>query len=123
MPRGCTLHVMRPDLATMTERVTLLRQHCAAGAPVPALLEQIEDVLSEGYGEALAGDAWSISSEKRLQQLISERGQPFRGQRLRWLAYEHARFQRELIGLRRELAELRRDRERLCVDLRDCSAR
>lgn len=116
---------MQPDLASMTERVTLLRKHCAAGGPAAAtaLLEQIEDVLSEGYSEALAGDAWSISSENRLQQLINEPDHAFRGQRLRSLAHEHARFQRELVALRHGLAELRRDRDRLRVALRACSAR
>lgn len=116
---------MQPDLASMTERVTLLRRHCAVGgrAAATALLEQIEDVLSEGYGEALAGDAWSISTENRLEQLIKEPDQAFRGQRLRSLAHEHARFQRELVALRRALAELRCDRDRLRVALRGCSAR
>ena len=99
----------------MTERVMLLREQCLRSAPPETLLEQIEDVLSEGYGQALAGDAWSISREERLQQLISDVDEPFRARRLRLLAAEHAEFQRDLIALRRELAELRRDRERLCV--------
>ena len=106
---------MRPDLRTTIERVTLLREQCRRGAPPETLLEQIEDVLSEGYGEALAGDAWSISSEERLQQLITCADEPFRARRLRLLAFEHAQFQRDLVALRRELAELRHYRKRLCV--------
>lgn len=97
----------------MIERVTRLREQCADGASQEALLEQIEYVLSEGYAQALAGDAWSISTEERLQQLIEGPGEPFRARRLRALAYEHGQFQRELVALRRELAELRRDRDRL----------
>ena len=124
VPSGAGVHPsrMRPDLATIVERVTLLRAQCAS-APDGTLLDQIEDVLSEGYGQALAGDAWSISRERRLQQIISERDQPLRGQRLRCLADEHARFQRELVALRRELAALRRDRDRLAVAARLDSAR
>ncbi|MBW3608896.1 MAG: hypothetical protein KY463_11160 [Actinobacteria bacterium] len=116
---------MRPDLATMIERVTLLRERCARGARDEGLLEQIEDVLSEGYAQALAGDAWSNSTEERLQQRISGEGEPFRARRLRLrlLATEHAQFQRELVALRRGLAELRHDRDRLCVGSDRRSAR
>lgn len=106
----------------MIERVTLLREQCARGARDEGLLEQIEYVLSEGYAQALAGDAWSISGEQRLQQLISGEGQPFRARRLRLLASEHAQFQRDLVALRRELRELRHDRDRLCARAGSSSA-
>ena len=100
----------------------LLREQCRYSTPPETLLEQIEDVLSEGYGQALAGDAWSISREERLQQLLSDADVPFRARHLRLLAAEHADFQRDLVALRRELAELRSDRERLCVGPRLRSA-
>ncbi len=107
----------------MIERVTLLRGRCASSEPPEMLVDEVEDVLSEGYGEALAGDAWSTASEERLQQLIRGADQPFRARRLRLLAYEHAQFQRELVALRRELAELARDRDRLRVGAASRSAR
>ena len=109
------LIAMRPDLATMIERVQGLRARTrgrAGGADEP-LLVQIEDVLTEGYAHALDGDAWSMRSEERLHELISDTESVVRGRELRKLSSEHARFQREIVMLRRELAELRHDRDRM----------
>lgn len=100
----------------MIERVSRLRDEAASGAPPEALLARIEDALSEGYAQALAGDAWSTRTERALHELISESGAPARARELRALTSRHARFQRELIALRRELAGLRRDRDRLRAD-------
>ena len=114
---------MRPDLASIIERVETLRAQTRARADRAdeALLEQIEDLLTEGYACALDGDAWSMRSE-RLHELISDSGSPVRGRELRKLASEHARFQREIVALRRELAELRHDRDRLRAGPRAASA-
>jgi hypothetical protein len=106
---------MRPDLLEMTERVARLRDDAVIGDACPQLLARIEDALSEGYGLALTGDAWSIRNEERLHEIISDTNTPVRGRALRTIATEHARFERDLIGLRRALAELRRDRDRLCA--------
>ena len=103
---------MRPELATMTERVAALRERSAAPAAAEAVLDEIEDALAEGYAQALAGDAWSMRSEQRLHDLISS-VDPVRGGDLRTLAGDHTRFQHDLIELRRELAALRRERDRL----------
>ena len=106
---------MHPDLARMIERVHALHEQARDRAGVDrALLEKIEDVLTEGYARALEGDAWSMSSEQRLHELIDGDGDSLvRGRELRTLAIEHARFQNEVMALRRELAELRYDRDRL----------
>lgn len=106
---------MRPDLASIIERVAALRAQPAvrAGGADDALLAQIEDMLTEGYAHALDGDAWSMRSEERLHELISDSESVVRGRELRQLAAEHARFQREVVALRRELAELRHDRDRM----------
>ncbi len=106
---------MHPDLARMIERVHALHEQARDRAGVDrALLEKIEDVLTEGYARALEGDAWSMRSEQRLHELIDGDGDsPVRGRELRTLATEHARFQNEVMALRRELAELRHDRDRL----------
>lgn len=105
---------MKPDLAVAIEKVIGLREEAARGVPCDALLAQIEDGLSEGYAEALAADAWSLRVEEQLHGLIGDTVAPGRF-RLRALALEHVRFQRELISLRSELAGLRRDRDRLSV--------
>ena len=97
----------------MTTQVAGLRREAIGYEPPKALLERIEDALSEGYGLALEGDAWSMRSEERLHEIISDTTTPVRGRALRTIATEHARFERDLIALRRELAELRRQRDRL----------
>jgi hypothetical protein len=106
---------MRPDLTTVIERVAELRERAHAGAPDVRLLAEIEDTLTEGYAHALAGDAWSMRSEQRLHELISDADSPVRGRELRSLAGEHARFQNDVMSLRRELAALRHDRDRLAA--------
>ena len=100
---------------SIIERVEALRAQAGvrAGGADDALLAQIEDMLTEGYAHALDGDAWSMRSEERLHELISDAGSVIRGRELRQLAAEHARFQREIVALRRELAELRHDRDRM----------
>ena len=96
----------------MIERVAALRADVRGRTPGDALLAEIEDTLTEGYAHALSGDAWSMRSEQRLHDLIYSES-PVRGRELRALANEHARFQRDVLALRRELAELRHDRDRL----------
>lgn len=103
---------MSPDLSNVVERVTRLRARSLAAAGSDALRVELEDALAEGYALALAGDAWSMRTEQRLHELLSELA-PGVGPELRDLATEHARFQREHVALRRELAELSRDRDRL----------
>ena len=100
---------MQPDLATMIKRLGALRARVEGGEEAP--LAQIEEALTDGYAEALAADAWSMSTEDRLQELITNASIPVRGRELRALATEHQCFQRDLIALRRELAALRRDRD------------
>lgn len=95
------------------ERIVSLRERVARAAGGPALLPELEDALAEGYAHALLGDAWSMRVEKRLQELLTNPDVPVRGRELRVLASDHDRFQRDLIALRRELAALRRDRDRV----------
>jgi hypothetical protein len=101
---------MRPDLAPIHARVHTLRETAAGGAAGEELFDEIEDALMEGYASALDGDAWSLATEQRLHELMID---PDSSAELGTLAAEHARFQRELIGLRRALSELWRDRDGL----------
>ena len=104
---------MRPDLASAIERVSRLHDETCAASPDTPLLDQIEDALSTGYVQALQGDAWSLELEQRLQAIIDDPGHPVRGREVRALSAEHGALQRELIALRRALAGLRADRDRL----------
>ena len=106
---------MRPDLDAMIDQVSRLRVHAGKAGADTTLAAKIEDALSAGYAVALAGDAWSMKSEVRLHKLISDVTVPVRGTQVRELTSEHASFERDLIALRRALAELRRERDRLCA--------
>lgn len=97
----------------MIKRVAALREQVHTSAPGETLLAEIEDTLSEGYAHALTGDAWSMRSEQRLHELINDSRSALRGRDLRHLANQHAAFERDVIALRRALAELRQDRDRL----------
>ena len=68
-----------------------------AGLPArDVAIQEIEDALCEGYAEALAGDAWLTDNERRLHELIDDASLAARGRELR-----------------RELAELRRQHDRV----------
>lgn len=97
----------------MTERVVALRDRVRRPAASEALSAEIEETLTEGYAHALSGDAWSMRSEQRLHDIINDPDSPARGKEIRALANEHAAVQRDIFSLRRELAELRQDRDRL----------
>ena len=112
---------MSPDLKVMTERVMRLREDLARRPRSRALLEEIEDVLTEGYARALTGDAWSTRTEQRLHELINDVDAPLHGRDLRAIATDHAGFQRDLIELRRELTELWHARDRLRAGSRSLS--
>ncbi len=71
---------------------------------------EIENALSDGYAQALTGDAWLTELENRLHNLIDDRSAPVRGRELRELAREHAALQQSVIALRRELEALRQER-------------
>ena len=84
-----------------------MRADSAAQDESEVSLADVENVLTEGYAEALAGDAWTMRAERTLQDLLQSAASPARALSLRALAREHAAFQYELIALRRELAALR----------------
>jgi hypothetical protein len=81
--------------------------------PPDGLLAQIDEALTAGYAWALSGDAWSIATEERLHELMRD---PASIGELGALPGDHARFQQDLIALRRALSELWRERDRLRAD-------
>lgn len=103
---------MSSDLRAAIRQVTRLREDLASRTAGPALLAEIEAVLTEGYARALAGDARASGCERRLRELIDGAG-AVSGRELRAAGTEYARLQRDLVELRSELAELWRARDRL----------
>jgi hypothetical protein len=104
---------MRPNVQSATDRVIAIRARLTGEPQRDVSMREREDALSEGYAEALAGDAWLASTEHRLHQLIDDVSIPVRGRDLRLLMREHDDVQRSVIALRRELAGLRREHDRL----------
>jgi hypothetical protein len=102
----------------MIERVARLCDGLAVRSSSSALMTEIDDVLTEGYARALNGDAWSTRTEERLHELISDPEAPVRGRHLRAVATDHTGFQRDLIELRRSLAVLSHERDRLRAGVR-----
>lgn len=78
-------------------------------------MEEIEDALCAGYAGALAGDAWCMRTERALSELVGAAS----AVALCEVASERKRVQGELSALRRELGELRRDRDRLRAALHE----
>jgi hypothetical protein len=112
---------MAPDLPSMTDRLAGLREQVAHPGAGPALLAQVEDALTEGYACALSADDWTARAERRLHDLLTDTDVPVRARDLRELTTQHTRLQRELVALRRELAALWHDRDRLRTGARAAS--
>ncbi len=104
---------MRPDVEAATERAVAMCARLARTSERSALAEDVEDVLCDGYAQALAGDAWLAERERRLHDLIEEPSIEFRAHDLRALIGEHRDFQHGVIALRFELEALRREHHRL----------
>jgi len=104
---------MRPDVQTATDRVIAIRAHLRSDPAREGALQECDDALSEGYAQALAGDAWLAHAEQRLHELIDDTSIPVRGRDLRVLVREHREVERSVIELRRELDGLRRQHDRV----------
>src|SRR3954449_6533338 len=94
---------MDPDLTPISDRVAELCARAERFAGGPALLEEIESVLCDGYAEALAGDAWSARTERRMQELIVAIPAAGAARELRTLSRRHGDFQVRLVLLRRRV--------------------
>jgi hypothetical protein len=104
---------MPPDVRTATDRVIAIRARLCGEPAREGSWQECDDALSEGYAQALAGDAWLARTEQRLHELIDDTSIPVRGRDLRMLMREHGDVERALIELRRELDSLRREHDRL----------
>ncbi len=109
---------MRQDVQSAAGRVNAIRARLGREPSGMASMRECENALSEGYAQALAGDAWLARAEQRLHELIDHASTPVRGRDLRVLVHEHAEVERCVIELRHELDGLRREHERLHAALR-----
>ena len=103
---------MHPDLRPISERVEALSAR-AARADGGVRADEAEVLLCDGYAAALAADAWSASAEQRMQELMVAIPAEGAARELRILARTHTAFQQDLMVLRRDLAALRQQFDRL----------
>lgn len=105
---------VRRDIELLTDRVAAARARLAglAAAELPA--RELDDMLGDGYAVALAGDAWVAQSQQRLDELLENAAVLARSRRdLHAHTRERLELQRSVAGLRRELAALRVDVDKL----------
>lgn len=96
------------DYTDLMDRIDLLEARAKRSPADHALLSEIEDVLSEGYIEALSGEARSRRIAMRLERLAetlsTNRGAAVEARRL---ALERRSLDQKLVTLRRRLAVFR----------------
>ena len=89
-----------PDLEGRLER---LAHRAACPGADALLLADLEDLLSEGYAHALAGDARRRRLDERLEALIARLGEPGVATEVRRLTVERRTLDRALKDLRARL--------------------
>ena len=104
---------MHPDLNPISDRVDELCSRAERATADASLLAEIERTLCDGYAEALAADAWSARTERRMQELIVAIPAPGAARELRTVSRHHGDFQVRLVLLRRRLVRLRTEFDRL----------
>jgi hypothetical protein len=98
------------ELATRIDRLSSR----AAGVREDArLLVEIEDVLAEGYIEALRGEAKSRRLAERLERLVAMIEDPGMAVEVRSLALERRSLDARIAELRAQLSDLRKHFVRL----------
>ncbi len=92
------------DLVTRIER---LRSRAEEARPTAGLLDEIEDLLTEGYLEALAGEARSRRLAERLEGLMESVAEPHVAHEIRSIALQKRGVDAGVTVLRDRLGELR----------------
>jgi hypothetical protein len=107
LPEPLSSGVMH-DPTPLLERITALTARARQATSTPRLLDEIEDLLSHGYAEALSGEAQMVALEERLDEILDS-GDESRARELRLVVGEHRDVERTVGRLRRALAELHGD--------------
>jgi AcrR family transcriptional regulator len=92
----------------LLEQIEALIARAARSRGDDELLEEIEDVLSDGYTVALSGEARMVRLEEELDSLLNS-GDRRRARELRMLLTEHRAAERSVATLRSMLARLHHD--------------
>jgi uncharacterized coiled-coil protein SlyX len=93
------------DLRRLHDRIERISQLAGRPAAAPGVIAELNDVLSEGYAEALLAEERLIRLEERLADGIESTG-PNRAEDVRRLATEYRTTTRQVAELRALLAAL-----------------
>jgi hypothetical protein len=96
------------DCAPLLDRIDALTRRARRATSDPALLAEIEDLLSRGYADALSGEARMVALEERLDEIL-DTGDEARARELRLVVREHRAVEGTVARLRRALSELHGD--------------
>jgi hypothetical protein len=96
------------DPAPLLDRIRALTARARRASSDQVLLVEIEDLLSQGYAEALSGEARMVALEERLDEIL-DTGDESRARELRLVVREHRDVEGTVARLRRALAELHGD--------------
>jgi hypothetical protein len=97
-----------PEFGDLQQRIAALTERISSGPADEALLDAMEEILSEGYIRALAGDAEQRRLDERLEQLMLAPGDVDVIADARRLAQERQAIDTKTRTLRAELAVIRR---------------
>jgi hypothetical protein len=96
------------DSAPLLDRIAALTVRARHSSSHAALLAEIEDLLSQGYTEALSGEARMVALEEQLDEIL-DAGDETRARELRLVVREHRAVEGAVAQLRRALSELHGD--------------
>ena len=101
------------DYAELLERIDRLAARAESPHPDVALLAEIEDLLAEGYMQALTGEAKSRRIKTRLDRLVETLDQPDAAIEARRLAVQRRTLDHRIATLRDRLNAVREQFVRL----------
>ena len=96
-----------PEFTDLLERIDRLSSRASAAPDDARLLSQIEDVLAEGYVEALSGEARSRRLGRRVDALVERLDEPDAAVEARRLALQRRTLDQRVRALRERLAIMR----------------
>jgi hypothetical protein len=95
------------DYTDLLERISRLSSRASSAADDGPLLSEIEDVLAEGYVQALSGEARSRRLRERLDDLVERLDEPDAAIEARRLALQRRTLDGRTQDLRNQLALIR----------------
>ena len=96
-----------PEYTELLERIGRLSTRASSASEDARLLSEIEDVLAEGYLEAMSGEARSRRLSDRMNVLVERLDEPDAAVEARRLALQRRTLDQRVRDLRTQLAIMR----------------